>query len=272
MTFLYHTKNQMKPFFILFSLFIFLQSGAQEKFTVYFDFDIDEANKASETSLEKWIANHKNAEILKIYGYADSIGNALYNQDLSERRAQHVYEQLEEANIAMDSIEEKGFGETEAFSANRSKDRKAVLYYRTMPQPKPVKETPKPIVSEFTKKVTEARKGDKIRMPNLNFYNNSDMVLPSSRPVLYELLNILRDNPKLKIDIQGHICCQVKEENEISKRRALVVYNFLKSNGIDKTRLSYQSFGSTRPLHPLPEKSEAERVDNRRVEIEIIEN
>lgn len=260
----------MKRLLLLCSFLILLQGNAQERFTVYFDFDIDEANAESETGLAKWIRTHKDAEVLRIYGYADSIGNAVYNQDLSERRAMYVFEKIKEAGLATDSLEERGFGETEAFSADRAKDRKAVLYFRQ--KPKAVDEFSKPVISEFTKKVTEAEKGDKIKIPNLHFYNNSDMVLPKSRPVLYELLAIMKNNPKLKIDIQGHICCQKREENQISQKRALAVYAFLKNNGIDRMRLSYQSFGSRRPVYPLPEKSEDERVANRRVEIEIIEN
>lgn len=255
----------MKRLFLLSALCISLFAAAQEKFTVYFDFNIDEANDPSATSLSKWIDTHKDVEVLKIYGYADSIGNALYNQDLSERRALYVYEKLKESNIDVANVEEKGFGESEAGSPNRAKDRKAVLYFRQ-------KTSPEPVISEFTKQVTEASKGDRIKIPNLNFYNNSDMVLPRSRPVLYELLTIMRNNPKLKIDIQGHICCQKVEEHQISQKRALAVYAFLKNNGIDRMRLSYQSFGSSRPVYPLPEKNEDERVANRRVEIEIVEN
>ena len=80
----------------------------------------------------------------------------------------------------------------------------------------------------------------------------------------------MRDKPLLKIDIQGHICCQKNEENQISLRRAVAIYAFLIRNGIDKSRLSYKSFGSSKPIYPLPEKTEAEKVANRRVEIEII--
>ncbi|WP_294823176.1 OmpA family protein [uncultured Flavobacterium sp.] len=256
----------MKRLLLLSAFLIVTEASCQEKFTVYFDFDVDEANAASGTSLSKWISAHKDAEILKIYGYADSVGNALYNQDLSERRALYVYEVLKKAGIAMDGVDERGFGETEAFSDNGAKDRKAVLHFRQSPKAK------QPVVSEFSKKVAEAEKGEKIRLPNLHFLNNSGQVLPESKPVLNELLAIMKKNPDLKIDIQGHICCQKKEDNDISKKRAVTVYEFLVNNGIDKSRLSYQSFGSSRPVHPLPEKTEAERVANRRVEIEIIEN
>jgi outer membrane protein OmpA-like peptidoglycan-associated protein len=87
-----------------------------------------------------------------------------------------------------------------------------------------------------------------------------------------ELLTMLRENPKLKIQIQGHVCCEVENKKRLSRKRALAVYDFLVGKGISKKRLSYTSFGSTRPLHPLPEKTEEERTANRRVEIEIIEN
>ncbi len=266
----------MERLFLLSAVFIPLFANAQEKFTVYFDHDIDEVNNTSSTGLSNWIATHKDSEILKIYGYADSTGNALYNIDLSERRAMHVYEKLKEGNVDVANVEEKGFGESEAVSADKAKDRKVVLHFRhkeAVPAKVIVPEKkPEPVVTELTKKITEAAKGDKIRVPNLHFYDNLDQVLPDSKPVLNELLAIMKDNPKLKIDIQGHICCQKKEKNQISHRRALAVYNFLKNNGIDSSRLSYQSFGSTKPVYKLPEKNEEERIANRRVEIEIIEN
>jgi len=261
----------MKKMLLLLAFGLSLHAFSQQKFTVYFDFDIDESNRASTQTLSQWIEAHRDAEIVKIYGYADSTGDSLYNIDLSERRASYVYEQLKTAGLKMDNVEEKGFGESQSTGSRNPKDRKVVFYWEQQPVvlEKSIIE-PKP--SELTKMVKEARKGDKIKVPELHFYNNSDMVLPTSRPILGELLKIMQDNPLLKIDIQGHICCQKVEQNQISLKRAMAVYNFLIRNGVNKSRLSYQSFGSSRPVHPLPEKSEAEKAANRRVEIEIIEN
>ena len=50
------------------------------------------------------------------------------------------------------------------------------------------------------------------------------------------------------------------------------VKEFLKSQGIESNRVTYQGFGSSQPLFALPEKNENERAANRRVEILIIEN
>jgi outer membrane protein OmpA-like peptidoglycan-associated protein len=80
-------------------------------------------------------------------------------------------------------------------------------------------------------------------------------------------------NPKAKIEIQGHICCQLGEDPEdIALIRAIAVHNYLVANDIDDSRLQYKSFGSTQPIHKIPEKNEKERNENRRVEILILEN
>jgi len=285
----------MKNIACLFFFVISLPAFAQEQFTIYFDFDIDEADDRSEKRLDAWIAQNQGAEILKIYGYADSIGNADYNIDLSQRRAIHVQEELAaaKANFFSQGLEVKGFGETRAFSANRSSDRIVVIHYKTADlqketlavtqevpvniPPRVLTETPSPapssapIHASVTEQVRVAKKGDKIILRGMNFHNNSDLPLNESHPMMKELLDIMNDNPNLKIDIQGHICCQKKETGDISLKRAKAIHRFLQLNGIKSDRLSYQSFGSTRPIYPLPEKNEEERVANRRVEIEILE-
>jgi outer membrane protein OmpA-like peptidoglycan-associated protein len=262
----------MKWLLTLISCFFVGQIGAQEQFTVYFDFDIDEANGSSNERLTKWINANPNVTVNRIFGYTDSVGEAIYNTDLSERRAAYVYKQLKTAGIATSGLEIKGLGEAQA-TGNSKIDRKVVLHYSLTkaPEPHPVAEEAKP-VTEFTQKVTTAERGEKIKVPNLNFYNNSDVVLPESQPVLAELVTIMQLKPLLKIEIQGHICCQIVEENSVSQRRAEMVYKYLIKNGISRDRLSFKSFGSTRPVYKLPEKTEAEKVANRRVEIEIIEN
>jgi outer membrane protein OmpA-like peptidoglycan-associated protein len=53
--------------------------------------------------------------------------------------------------------------------------------------------------------------------------------------------------------------------------RAKAVYDFLVSKGIAAERLSYKGFGFTRPKI-FPEETEADRVQNRRVEIRVVGN
>lgn len=257
------------PTLLLAALFC---SAQQKKVIIYFPFDKDVATTASENKLKEWIAANNGVTVNLLEGYADKTGNEFYNIDLSERRIKYVQSLLEDSDLNLTEIKKEPYGESKANAGHSAPDRKVTLYYT---EPVVMIETP-PLPpkepTDFTKKVTKANKGDKIRIPNLNFYNNSDIVLPTSSAILQELLTILQDNPKIKIDIQGHICCQKYEENEISLKRALAVYNFLLKKGISADRLSYKSFGSKKPIYPLPEKNENERVANRRVEIEILSN
>ena len=118
-----------------------------------------------------------------------------------------------------------------------------------------------------------AKVGDKLVMNNLYFYDRSGIFVPESLPVMEELLEFMITHQKVKIEIQGHICCQLGEDPEdIALVRAISVHNYLVANDIDDSRLLYKSFGSTQPLHKIPERNEKERNENRRVEILILEN
>jgi hypothetical protein len=55
-------------------------------------------------------------------------------------------------------------------------------------------------------------------------------------------------------------------------RRRKAIYNYLIGQKINRKRLSYKGFGTSKPLHPIPEKSSQEEEENRRVEILIMEN
>ncbi|MCG2612523.1 OmpA family protein [Flavobacterium sp. SM15] len=244
-------------------LFLFLISNcySQEKVTVYFDFDIHRVNVASGESLQDWMQQNKNAEILKIYGFCDSVGSFEYNDRLSDRRVNDVFTTLKNNHFSFSKrFESKGFGKRFKQSKTQDENRKVEIYFQ-------VKE------EKLSDKIQNVKTGDKLRLKNLNFYNNSGVVVPKSIPVLEELLAIMRENPKLKIAIQGHICCQPQGDiNDISTLRASSVYNYLTENGIHPSRLSYIGFGSTMPLYPIPEQNEFEKDENRRVEIQIIEN
>jgi len=79
--------------------------------------------------------------------------------------------------------------------------------------------------------------------------------------------------------VQGHICCQPDEREglnletanyTLSADRARAVREYLVLKGIAQHRVSSKGFGHSLPLYPYPERSEAERIANRRVEIKII--
>ncbi|UPT69710.1 MAG: OmpA family protein [Flavobacterium sp. JAD_PAG50586_2] len=249
---------------ILFVTF-FVKMMGQKQVEVFFDFNKDFPNQTSILQINEWIANNKNVEIIKLLGYCDSVDTKNYNKKLAERRIENVHVLLGKSAMKFSkSLEKIAFGKDFRQSKIQAENRKVTIFY-TEPQVLSV-------VSEFTRKIKESKVGETITLPNIYFFNNSARIVPKSNPALFDLLCAMEENPKLKIEIQGHICCQHNiDPGDISTARARAIYNHLLRNKIDRKRMKYKGYGVTRPIHPIPEKNEQEENENRRVEILIVE-
>lgn len=260
---------------------------AQQKFEVYFDFNKDVLNEKSAKEFQKWLSENPNAEITKLYGYCDSVDDKSYNRELSVKRINAVINMLSINNIQLSkNIELKPFGKDFDRSENQNENRKVAIFYSLNKPPKTnlasKEEIPaninliSKVASEkatLASKFKNAKKGDLITIENIYFYLNSDKIIDKSRPLLAELYTILAKNPKIKVQIQGHICCNPDVKDlRLSDKRAQSIYAYLLEKEILLYRLSYKGFGSSRPVYKIPEKNEAERLANRRVEILIVEN
>ncbi|NDI98074.1 OmpA family protein [Flavobacterium sp. LaA7.5] len=247
---------------LLFLLLLTINTAqSQDVFIVYFDSGLDKVNADSKQKLAEWITKNKAVQIQKIYGYTDDVGTDDYNTKLSKRRVNTVSTTLKNNGLVIfKGVDIQAFGETNAEGGANEQDRRVEIYYVAIFQ------------SDVEKKILKSKTGDKVRLPNVNFYENSVELIRESETILQDLLFILEKYPLLKIQIQGHVCCQPENEERLSFKRAEVIYQYLIENGIDKERLSHTGFGSTKPIYPLPEKNEEERVANRRVEIEIVDN
>jgi outer membrane protein OmpA-like peptidoglycan-associated protein len=257
-------------------LFIFTNAfiiSAQKKIDVFFDFNKYDINPIAKQYLSTWIENSTDIEVQKIYGYCDWIGSNTYNDSLSIKRVHAVYDFLKQHKVAIKTdYETKGFGEDFDQSSVQAENRKVSILYDKIAITKPKTEEAI-LLEELNLKIKTAKAGDNIRLKNIYFFNKSPRLLPVSKPVLYELLCVMNDNPKLKIEIQGHICCQtLSGQYDVSAARARAVYTFLIQNGVNRKRLSYKGYGNTRPIYPIPEKNAQEEEENRRVEIVIVEN
>ena len=275
----------MKPICV-FLLFLPFFGFSQQQFEVFFDFNKDAPTQVSLTKLNQWIKENKSAEITKVLGYCDSVDDSQYNKDLAMRRINSVLDLLKNDSITIsDNVELKPFGKDFKYSKKQEENRKVTFFYTLKPKEKTVVTTEEKEIffsnaselvtkekSELADKFKKAKKGDLIRINNINFYFNSEKIMEQSEPLLLELLQILYDNPKLKIAIHGHICCNPNGmDTKLSYRRALVIFKYLTKFEIEVNRLSYKGFGSNDPIYKVPERNEAERKANRRVEILIVE-
>jgi len=295
----------MKNLFKFLLIFLFpLTLAAQEQFSVYFDSNKHELKKGEKDRLDAWMLNNKESKILAINGYTDEDGTTGLNDTLAQRRVSTVFDILKGKVATREDFRIRSFGELHKQSAKKAENRKVTVYFlqkkdlslekKLIPvleeAPKPVAKGPKvypdkisvmgpngkeqelTLDVDFMKRVGEAKTGDKIKIENLNFYENTFGVMVESRHRLYELLQVMEANPKLKIKLLGHVCCMKADRNDLSTQRAKAVMMFLNQSGIDKSRLSFQGFGVSQPIYTIPEKNADEREANRRVEVMIVEN
>ena len=93
---------------------------------------------------------------------------------------------------------------------------------------------------------------------------------PSSYPILNEVVFVLKSNPDLNIEIQGHTdnVGDAQYNRELSRKRARAVMGYFIQEGISPARLSYEGYGFSSPAAP---NSTAEgRAKNRRVELKPV--
>jgi outer membrane protein OmpA-like peptidoglycan-associated protein len=295
----------MKTYYIfIFCLISMASCRAQLQFAVYFDSNKFDLTSKENIKLNTWIAENKNNKIVAIHGFTDEDGTTGFNDTLAQKRVNFIFNIVKNQIRIREDFKTRSFGESFVQSKNKAENRRVIIYYILEKdlaredeilgiKKEPVKEEPKPEIeypeklvfenpdgtkSEFKldrvfmKRIEHAKAGEKLKIENLNFVVNTFAVVPESRGKMYELLVVLQSNPNLKIEIQGHLCCQPIDRLDLSTQRAKAIYNFLVANDIYRGRLSYKGFGSTSPIYPLPEKDEKERAANRRVEILIVEN
>jgi outer membrane protein OmpA-like peptidoglycan-associated protein len=110
----------------------------------------------------------------------------------------------------------------------------------------------------------DVEQSDPVILKNIFFETGSASLLPASLPELQKLLGLMRENPSLSIQIQGHTdnVGTTADNQQLSEDRARAVYEYLSSQGIAPERLTYIGFGETQPI--APNDTEAGRKDNRR--------
>ena len=269
-----------KCFVIVFFILNTLSTFAQEKFVVYFDFGQDILSRSEEDRVDSWINNNRNLSVIGLSGFCDSVDTKQYNLALASRRIKSVTEILNRSKIKISkSVVLKSIGENFTLSQISSENRKVEIYYEILDQKSEVKTEAEVKSSEvkdhiaLEKQFTKARKGDIIKIENINFHLDSEEVVTESQPLLFELYEVLKNNPGLKIEIHGHICCNPDtNDTQLSFRRAKFIFTFLRNQGIELNRLGFKGFGSSRPIYKIPEQSLKEERANRRVEILITEN
>ena len=111
-----------------------------------------------------------------------------------------------------------------------------------------------------------------IVLKNVFFDTKQTQLKPESITELDNVVLLMNENPKLKIQIGGHTDNVGKPEDnlKLSLGRAVSVVNYLLGKGIKNDRLTFKGFGETKPI--ADNKTEAGRALNRRTELIVVSN
>lgn len=273
--------------------------------SVYFPLDVRKLPDAASRELDALRYKEKLTPDADFYvvGYADYVGRASYNDTLSMARAEAVRTYLLQSGFKGSRLQlVTGRGEVfrrDSFDrAGYQPDRRvdivrAIGGFKAVPPP-----TIKPVSTQVSSKpdtgqgvVPIAAKtaiqrllvapiDSAVVMNNLYFPPGRHYVYPGSRPVLDALATTLLEHPKMRVRIEGHVCCidprvaidaldEDTHEFALSKNRAKAVMAHLISKGVSADRLEAVGFGKTRPV-VVPERTAMDTERNRRVEIRVL--
>lgn len=270
---------------------------ATDTFKLYFDLNVPTLNEKMEKKIDLLIYNDKiiSGSGVTIVGYADYLGSEQYNKDLSMKRAENVKNYLIKYGIDSNDIKlcigkgkvNRDLTGRDGYPTDRRVDIVMNNKGKTKPQPEkpkiektPKKDTTTKVAISTLEDMKKLKPGSVFQLNNVYFPADRHVMKPESNASLEQLYTVLRDNPKIKISIEGHVCC-IRDapdaldidthEPILSVNRARAIYLYLVSKGIDASRLSYKGFGRSKPVIQN-EITEEDAEKNRRVEVRIVDN
>ena len=288
--------------FVLFTTACFAQ---QDTASIYFNIGSYQLTPAQKISIDSLMY----ADVLApgrrvgIIGYADIVGDEKSNKELSVKRANAVAAYLQHMGIDTQLIEQvTGVGEVSRAdnATGYPQDRKVAIIpggfskrawnTKTIATNKVISgSADSPLIN-----IDNVPINGTFRLENVYFDFGKAELLKPSFPVLNALAKAMMDNPNLKIQVEGHVCCskpytidangQKRElkpgevdtvtmfttNGELSVDRAQAVRIYLVfRKGIDIKRVKYVGFGNKHMI-ANPEVTDADRAMNRRVEVRVI--
>ncbi len=250
--------------------------------SVYFEHNSYKLNPESKQKLDS-LTLLKTSLKFKIFGNCDPSGTNEYNNKLSENRAKTVRDYLQNKileNIQLISV--VGLGEEKQINDSsteelRGKNRRVDIFIEKAFAPGE-KISRNVLPSFFSTEISQMKVKDTFALPNVNFVGGRHVWLPKGQSEILKLLKILKENPAIEIELQGHICCDYENFDgedldlktfNLSFTRANAIKEFLLKNGIDSKRITAKGLGHLNPV-VYPEETESDKVKNRRVELVLI--
>jgi outer membrane protein OmpA-like peptidoglycan-associated protein len=125
---------------------------------------------------------------------------------------------------------------------------------------------------EMNFKLQPIEVGAVVNLKNILFYMGTTSLLEESYPELNVIVDFLKSNPKVEIELNGHTDNRgdPKKNLVLSQQRVEKIKSYLVSKGISSRRIKGKGFGGTKPV--ATNDSEEARKLNRRVEFVIVKD
>jgi outer membrane protein OmpA-like peptidoglycan-associated protein len=127
----------------------------------------------------------------------------------------------------------------------------------------------KPGVTAVDMTVRKIEVGKSYRVNDIKFASNSTAITKASEHILDELIVFLKENPTVKIRVEGHTdnVGRLEDNMALSSDRAFTVMEYLQDQGVAAGRLAFKGLGPTKPV--ASNDSAEGRALNRRTEFVI---
>jgi OmpA-OmpF porin, OOP family len=128
---------------------------------------------------------------------------------------------------------------------------------------------PPPKINDSVYKDTTVTAHKIVEVKTVYFENSKYDLQKKSVTIMEQVVALSEGNPSMEIEIKGYADNQGAEplNVQLSKERALSVYEYLKKKGLVNP-MTYQGYGSSDPI--APNDTPENRAKNRRVEIHLI--
>lgn len=207
--------------------------------------------------------------INELKAHTDTVSSKAFNLQLATKRLNSVKDFLKVDYKLVETV----VGEQEAEKSENYNDAEfRIVEVRYLLTPtivnEPIKEEVKPELTNTIESFIQDQSKDIYKFDlSVLFEPGTPNFLKSSYSELTELLAIMQNYPNLDIIIHGHVCCD--SEPNLANSRASAVYSYLEKNQISKDRMKMVGHDNKDPK-VWPERTEEDRIANRRVTIEFL--
>lgn len=183
-------------------------------------------------------------------------GNSRNMSQISDGEAKFVYQLDQQSDYHVVANQAGKFSQTEGVST-KGLDRSKTLYVT------------------LKLGINSLGAGATFVLKNINYDFDKSDIRPDAARILDNVLNVMLQNPSLKIELSSHTDSRGKDayNMKLSQQRAQSAVNYLVSKGVERSRMEARGYGETRLLNHCAngvECSEEAHEANRRTEIKVL--